>query len=52
MTFIFPLRQYIRTETNGVTRSLLQEIVATLENMEDFTLKLLKKIVADIAEVT
>lgn len=52
MTFIFLLRHHVRTEINGITRSVPQEIVETLENMEALTLKCLKKIVADIAEVT
>ncbi|XP_070777017.1 exocyst complex component 3 [Enoplosus armatus] len=44
------LKQYIQTKGNDITRSLHQQTVETLVNMEAFTLKLLKEIVADIAE--
>ena len=48
---IFPLREYVQTKSEGIEDSLVKEIVATLENMEDVTLKLLMEIVADMAEV-
>lgn len=48
---MFPLRQHVQTKGKSIDRSLLQKTVATLENMESFTMKLLKEIVADIAEV-
>ena len=52
MTFmIFPLREYVQNKSDGIEDSLIQEIVAALENMEDFTLKLLMEIVADMTEV-
>ncbi|XP_073339796.1 exocyst complex component 3-like protein 4 [Pagrus major] len=44
------LKQHVHTNSRGIKQSLLQEIETTLENMEDFTLKLLMEIVADMAE--
>ncbi|XP_008276498.1 uncharacterized protein LOC103354757 [Stegastes partitus] len=44
------LRQYVEAEGRGVESSLLDQIVATLKDMEDFTLKLLMEIIVDIAE--
>lgn len=48
---LFHLRKHVQTKSEGIEDSLIQEIVAALENMEDFTLKLLMEIVADMAEV-
>ncbi|XP_068573869.1 tumor necrosis factor alpha-induced protein 2 isoform X2 [Cebidichthys violaceus] len=48
------LKQHIQTKAmqikNSPLKEFMTEAVATLENMEAFTLKLLKEIVADIAE--
>lgn len=51
MFMVFPLRQYVQTEAKDINRSLLEETLTMLEDMEAFTLKLLMKIVADMAEV-
>ncbi|XP_030247651.1 uncharacterized protein LOC115566042 [Sparus aurata] len=44
------IKEYVQTKCEGIEDSLIKEIVTTLENMEDVTLKLLMEIVADIAE--
>nr|XP_046269279.1 exocyst complex component 3 [Scatophagus argus] len=44
------LKKHIQTENKGISKALLQAAAAALENMEAFTLKLLKQIVADFAE--
>ncbi|XP_070834697.1 exocyst complex component 3 [Chaetodon trifascialis] len=44
------LKQHVQTRSEGIKTSLLQETVATLENIETFTLKLLMEIVADLAQ--
>lgn len=49
--YMFPLRQHVQNNSKGINESLIQEISETLENMEDFTLKLLMDIVDDMAEV-
>ena len=51
MFMVFLLRQYIQKEAKHTNKSLLEEILTMLEDMEAFTLKLLMKIVADMAEV-
>ncbi|KAM8736119.1 uncharacterized protein AB9X84_021647 [Acanthopagrus schlegelii] len=45
------IKEYVQNKSDGIEDSLIQEIVATLENMEDFTLKLLMEIVADMTEM-
>lgn len=49
--YMFPLRQHVQTNSKGINESLVQKIAATLENMEDFTLKLLMEIIEHMAEV-
>ncbi|XP_076605527.1 uncharacterized protein LOC143332133 [Chaetodon auriga] len=44
------LKQHVQSRSEGIKTSLVQETVATLENMEAFTLKLLMDIVADLAQ--
>ncbi|XP_036981203.1 uncharacterized protein LOC119034356 isoform X2 [Acanthopagrus latus] len=45
------IKKHVQTKSEGIEDSLIQEIVAALENMEDFTLKLLMEIVADMTEL-
>ncbi|XP_036981211.1 uncharacterized protein LOC119034361 [Acanthopagrus latus] len=45
------IKEYVQNKSDGIEDSLIQEIEATLENMEDFTLKLLMEIVADMTEM-
>ncbi|XP_045918817.1 exocyst complex component 3 isoform X2 [Micropterus dolomieu] len=45
------LKRFVQTKRKHIKRSLCNEIVATLENMEDFTLKLLLDVVSEIAEI-
>ncbi|KAM8737869.1 exocyst complex component 3-like protein 4 [Acanthopagrus schlegelii] len=45
------LKQHVQTNSKGINESLIQKIAATLENMEDFTLKLLMEIVDHMAEI-
>ncbi|XP_075883576.1 exocyst complex component 3 [Nelusetta ayraudi] len=44
------LKQYVNTKANSATRSLVEKILATLENMEASTMKSLQECVAKLAE--
>lgn len=48
----FPLRQHISTKFNSTQISLLQKMLATLENLEAFTLNHLRKCVAKLSKVS
>lgn len=48
----FLLGQHISTKFNSAQTSLLQEMLATLENLEAFTLKHLRKCVAKLSKVS
>lgn len=47
----FLLRQHVSTKFNSAQTSLLRNILATLENLEAFTLKHLRKSVAKLSKV-
>ncbi|XP_041669225.1 exocyst complex component 3-like protein 4 [Cheilinus undulatus] len=44
------LKMHVQEKSTAIQRSLLQETVEMLGNMEDFTLKLIMEIIADLAE--
>lgn len=48
---LFPLRLHVQTTAKDVKGCHIEEIMETLENMEDLTLTLLKQIVTNMAKV-